>query len=195
MKKSTLYDILKNMKYYAFQVRSSGEAQFIERITKTMQELADCQRFIYLRRNITIRKKGISKAEIRPIFPGYIFIETQNLEKLFDSNLYSIIRHTPNFYRFLPSNQKIVALEGNDLKILEHFMTAGEIVGHSKVYFDDNDRIVVVEGPLQGLEGNIIKVDRRRKRAKIELEFENNKVRCDLSFDLISQGGKNVENK
>ena len=39
------------------------------------------------------------------------------------------------------------------------------------VHFDENERIVVDEGPLNGLEGSIIKVDRRKQRAKIQLDF------------------------
>ena len=112
-----------------------------------------------------------------------------------DNALFTTVRHMPNFYRFLPSNQHFRPLTGNDLKILEHFMMYGEIAGKSKVYFDENNRIVVTEGPLKGLEGNIIKVDRRKKRAKIELEFETNTLLCDLSFDIIAKGEEKCKKK
>lgn len=57
----------------------------------------------------------------------------------------------------------------------------------SKVYFNEEDRIVVSEGPLKGLEGRIIKVDKRKGRAKIKLDFYDNSFAIDLAFEIISR--------
>jgi transcriptional antiterminator NusG len=66
-------------------------------------------------------------------------------------------------------------------------------VGKSKVYFNENSRIVVVEGPLYGLEGRIIKADKRKRRAKINLDLYNDSFTIDLAFDII--GSLEDENK
>jgi transcription antitermination factor NusG len=58
---------------------------------------------------------------------------------------------------------------------------------HALVRFDDNDRIVVIEGPLKGLEGSIIKVDKRKQRAKICVDFGGTAHTMDLSFEDISK--------
>ena len=42
-----------------------------------------------------------------------------------------------------------------------------------------------MEGPLKGLEGLIIKVDKRKKRAKIKMDFANDSILIDLGFELI----------
>jgi transcriptional antiterminator NusG len=42
-----------------------------------------------------------------------------------------------------------------------------------------------VEGPLMGLEGRIIKVDRRKGRAKINLDLYNDSFTIDLAFEVI----------
>ena len=55
--------------------------------------------------------------------------------------------------------------------------------------FDENDRIVVIEGPLKGFEGSIIKVDRRKHRAKIQVDFAGNAHTMDLSFEDIEKKG------
>jgi transcriptional antiterminator NusG len=59
------------------------------------------------------------------------------------------------------------------------------MAGKSKVYFDANSRIVVTEGPLMGLEGKIIKVDKRKGRAKIKLDLYNDSFSIDLAFELL----------
>ena len=47
------------------------------------------------------------------------------------------------------------------------------------VHFDENERIVVNEGPLKGLEGSIIKVDRHKQRAKIQLDVHGSTYTLD----------------
>ena len=67
-------------------------------------------------------------------------------------------------------------------------MKFGEIAEPSRVHFDENDRIVVDSGPLQGLEGKIVKVDRRKGRAKIQLDLYTENFLLDLGFEVISKG-------
>ncbi len=63
----------------------------------------------------------------------------------------------------------------------------GPKIGASMVNFDENERIVVDEGPLKGLEGSIITVDRRKQRAKVQLDFHGSTYTLDLSFEDISR--------
>ena len=57
----------------------------------------------------------------------------------------------------------------------------------SKVYFDENSRIVVLLGPLKGLEGKIVKVDKRKRRAKVKLDIYEDSFFIDLAFDVIEK--------
>lgn len=180
------------MKYYAVQVASGREGKFIEQAERLLISRSTMQRFIFLRRQLRIWRQGKPLMEIQPLFPGYLFIE---VEDTIDTDLYRILRKIDTFYRFLKSNHDITALAGHDLSLLEHFMRIGETAGPSTVYFDQNDRIVVTQGPLKGLEGNIIKVDRRKQRAKIQLEFENAPMTFDLSFDIMSKEEHNDRNE
>ena len=78
-------------------------------------------------------------------------------------------------------------LAGKDLEIIRHFMGLGPKIGPSLVCFDENDRILVIEGPLKGFEGCIIKVDRRKQRAKIHIDFAGVAHTMDLSFEDIEK--------
>ena len=106
-----------------------------------------------------------------------------------DGQTVQALKALPDFYHFLKNNTQITPLAGNDLAIIEHFLGLGPKIGASLVKFDENDRIVVVEGPLKGIEGNIIKVDRRKKRAKIQIDFHGSFHTMDLSFEDISKQG------
>lgn len=179
------------MKYYAVQVRSSKEPQFIEHAKKQLLGEENFNRFIFLQRRLTVFRSGKKIRELQRIFPGYVFIET---ETDLTPEIFAVIRKTPHFYRFLKNNKDVRELQDHDLDIVKHFMSFGETAEESTVYFNDQDRIVVTKGPLKGLEGNIIKVDKRKKRAKIRIDFDNSPLVLDLSFELMEKE-KNVDTK
>jgi len=83
------------------------------------------------------------------------------------------------------SNDNIVPLSKEDKELLNHFLSFGEIVDKSLVTFDRNNRIKVVSGPLQGLDGLIVKVDRRKKRAKVKLDLYKNSFIIDFGFEAL----------
>ncbi|HOT63144.1 MAG TPA: antiterminator LoaP [Treponemataceae bacterium] len=172
------------MNYYALQVKTGAEDSYIKRMAS--MPLGDDEgslRLIFPRRRLMVRRKGKNVSELAPIFPGYIFLETEELSQ----DLYWILRTTDGFYRFLPDNVRPLPIGGRDLATLKHFTALGDIADRSKVRFDENDRIQVAEGPLKGLEGRIVKVDKRKGRAKVKLDMYDESFLIDLSFELLSQ--------
>lgn len=170
------------MNYYALQVKTRSEDVYMKRAALSLPlHLRDKVRFIFPRRKLTIRQKGETKSQIEPVFPGYIFMEAENLE----SEIYWSLRTTPGFYRFLPENKEPKPLEGRDLAMLSHFMSFGDVADKSKVRFDENDRIQILEGPLKGLEGCIVKVDRRKGRARVKLDMYKDQFAIDFAFETL----------
>ena len=170
------------MNYYAIQVKTRAENRFIKLFKAMNPDITFPIHFP--QRCLDIRKSGKIRASVTAVFPGYIFIEADCDENIIARQWE--FRRTEGFYRFLKSNQEITPLASRDLELVLHFInSAGPIAGRSKVYFNENSRIVVVEGPLMGLEGRIIKVDRRKGRAKIKLDLYNDSFAIDLAFEVI----------
>jgi transcriptional antiterminator NusG len=168
--------------YYAIQVKTRCESKFIKLFRALYPSITIPIHF--LRRRLEIRKSGKIKITTPSVFPGYLFLEAANDEEVHSCQWE--FRKTEGFFRFLKSNQDITPLTDKDLELVLHFINnAGPIAGRSKVYFNDNSRIVVVEGPLLGLEGKILKVDRRKGRAKIKLDLFNDSFTIDLAFEVI----------
>jgi transcriptional antiterminator NusG len=168
-------------KYYALQVKTRSEDKYI-RLFKALHPEVPFPLY-FPQRRIDIRRRGVVRQSTAAVFPGYVFVETE------DENILThqwAFRRTDGFYRFLRSNQHICPLENRDLELVLHFIKrAGPVAGVSRVYFNENARIVVVEGPLMGLEGKIIKVDKRKKRAKIKLDLYDDSFAIDLAFEVI----------
>lgn len=104
--------------------------------------------------------------------------------------------HVRNVFFSISDNakRKILKQVQNDITVVQgdirYFIMPydfGPKIGDSMVHFDENERIVVDEGPLKGLEGSIIKVDRRKQRAKIQLDFHGSTYTLDLGFEDISR--------
>jgi transcriptional antiterminator NusG len=171
------------MKYYVVQVKSNSEEKYIE-----LFEAVNYSKKIKLyfpRREINERKEGRTTKKILPVFPGYVFVEFGENENI--SDFQRIFTEISGFCRFLRSNSDVTEVKGKDLDVMIHFAKkTGPIAGVSKVYFNEQNRIVVKEGPLMGFEGLIIKTDKRKGRAKIKLDFYNKPFTIDLAFEVIS---------
>ena len=95
------------------------------------------------------------------------------------------LRSLPGFIRFLPGNDRIMPLDARDESLVRHFLSFGEVLQKSVVEFDENKRIRVVSGPLKGLDGKIVKVDRRKKRARVKLELYQEAFEIDFGFEAL----------
>jgi len=171
------------MNYYAIQVKTRSEEKFIKLFRAQHPDVTLTIHFP--KRQLDIRRQGKTRPSNSAVFPGYLFIEAED-----DGKIRAVqwdFRKTEHFFRFLKSNQNITPLANRDLELVLHFINnAGPVAGRSKVYFNENSRIVVVEGPLMGLEGRILKVDKRKGRAKIKLDLYDDSFSIDLAFEVIS---------
>ncbi|MGO8694496.1 MAG: antiterminator LoaP [Rectinemataceae bacterium] len=169
------------MNYYAIHVLTDHEDDYIRRLAS----LVAGKRVFAPKRLLKIRRHGTDKKETSPIFPGYVFMECEDI--LADLDAYWAARKTTGFIRFLRDNMAPQPLSDQDRELLLHFMSFGDYADTSKVSFDENDRIVVLEGPLKGLEGRIVKVDRRRGRAKVALTIYDTGYLIDFGFEAVER--------
>ena len=165
--------------YFALQVRFGKEARYIEiaRFNSAKAILT------WPRRRLRIRQAGQWRDALAPLFPGYLFLKANRVEDV----LWHELRSLSNFIKFLPSNDRIVPLDTRDQATLSHFLAFGEVVDNSLITFDEYRRVRVVNGPLQGLEGQIVKVDRRKGSAKVRLDIYKDAFEIDFGFEVIER--------
>lgn len=177
------------MNYYVVQVRTGMEEDFVKADKKQNPNSGEEYSILLPRRVLNIKRRGKVFKEISPVFKGYVFVEAEELT----DQIYSLLKNVKGFYRVLPDNKDRKALYGRDLDILNHFIRFDCLADISVAVFDENDRIKILEGPLMGLEGQIIKVDRRKGRAKVLLDAYNESFPIDFAFralDLAQKGEK-----
>ncbi len=179
------------MIYYVIQVKTGGEEIYLRSARKALEDQETGPRLLWLRRRLDLRKRGRTRDALAPVFPGYIFLETESLS----NDMYWALRRAIGFYKFLPNNHDVKSLAGHDRELLLHLVRLGEVVEKSKVYFDENNQIRVTEGALEGLEGEIVKVDRRKKRAKVRLSLYENSFLVDFGFEVMELVKTNEPNE
>lgn len=170
------------MNYYALQVKTRAEEKYIKLLRALHPEIT--LPVYFPKRRIDIRRKGVVSQSTTAVFPGYVFVEVDEEEDIYRYQW--AFRRTDGFFRFLKSNQNITPMTDRDLEVALHFIkNVGPVAGKSRVYFNEKSRIVVIDGPLMGLEGRIVKVDKRKGRAKIKLDLYNDSFTIDLGFEVI----------
>src|SRR5271157_832383 len=100
------------MPFFALQVWTGNEARFIAMTSRVL--LDEGARLLWPRRSLRIRRGGVWRDAVAPIFPSYLFLQCPSL----DPRLYAALRQAPGFIRFLPSNESFAPLEANDQELL-----------------------------------------------------------------------------
>ncbi len=153
------------MSIYVLQVITGKELEARKRLE--LLELCSGERIIFPRREMIQRKKGRRYKKVQPLFPGYLFLETSELT---DELIHDASR-CPNIIHFLPDNRRIQPVSEDDEKLLKPFLRDDGLTPLVHIKFNENDRVIILEGPLKGQEGLILKVDRRRRRLRVKLNL------------------------
>jgi transcriptional antiterminator NusG len=173
------------MEYFAIQVWTGKEDEFAEKI---MADAHLRSTLMVPKRAIQIRRAGKFRQVQKPLFPGYVFLATDADE--LDAEQRWLLRATAYFVRALPVSTAPRPVQEKDRRLLAHFMSFGKVADVSKVSFGPDERIVVLEGPLKGLEGLIVKVDIRKRRAKVRLDMCENSFLVDMGFEILDRSAK-----
>jgi transcriptional antiterminator NusG len=167
--------------YYVVRVAPRQEDAFLKLGSRLLD--APGVSFVFPRRKMEHLKGGRRVSAEVPLFPGYVFVQTEVLSP----ELYTQIKALPGFPKFVRQGEAVGEVRGKDLELLSHFLKFGEVTPTSQVSFDENQRIRVHSGPMEGMEGRVVHVDRRKRRAKIQLDFDHGTFTVTLGFELIAE--------
>ena len=175
---------IKNM-YYVINVKTGHEDKIIESIRNT----AHGDYFeVFSPARKSLRKYGDKYREVTErCFPGYLFVETSKPKELF-FDLYWIDEYTKLLgregitYNFVPLNEE----ESRMIDILynKYNNRTTEI---SDITVEPGQKIKVLDGPLDGIEGTIKKVNLHKREVLIEFPFCNRKAEAKLAINIITK--------
>lgn len=134
---------------------------------------------VFVPRQVRLKKyKDGWRRERRPLYPGYVFMVTsdpQSLEK-------TLIK-VPGRHRLLKADDIILTVSEEEKEFLQRLAGPGNIVDISTGY-KEGDAIKILSGPMVGLEGHIVHVDRHKRLVTINVSLFGRTVKTTLGLEL-----------
>lgn len=122
----------------------------------------------------------------RPLFPGYLFIETDMPASVFLPEFSDFIYRSADIIRLLRDTSGGIALPESEQERLGYLLRGKRCLEHSVGYIA-GDRIVVTAGPLKGREAIIQKINRHNRDAYIELELFGDKMTLKIALEIVTK--------
>lgn len=169
------------MNWYVVQVRSGHEKQIAEKCRTMISNdiLTEC----FIPEYVHKRKfSGVWHDVKDVLFKGYVFMITDKIDLL-----YSELKKIPDFVKVIGKKQaEIYPLDEDEIAFMKSFGKKGHIVDMS-IGFIRGDKIYITEGPLQGKEGLIVKIDRHKRIAYLRLSMFNKETTTKVGLEIISK--------
>lgn len=173
--------------YYVVQVKTGQEEKVIEEIKKYNNN-QDVFIDVFSPFRVTLRKyHGQFKEVNERCFPGYIFIETDDVKEVF-FNLYWVPEFTRLLgregytYNFLPLDKE----EARMIDILYN-RNSGRKTEISNIEVTEGDRIRILDGPLMGIESTIKKVDLHKRTIEVEFLLCSQLVTAKVGINIVTK--------
>ena len=167
--------------WYAVQVETGREETARNMCKKIINTELYTDIFI-IRFDRAKRYYGAWHKEKKIMFPGYMFIDTDN-----PCEIYGQLKNVPEL-------TKILGREGEDFIPIE----AGKEAMFKAMVNEDyeipisvgvieGDKVIVKDGPLVGMEGFIKKIDRHKRLAVLNTEMFNQQINASVGLEIIEK--------
>lgn len=125
--------------------------------------------------------RGEWHREQRVLFPGYVFLTSSRPEELFLE-----LKKVSGLTRLLGTGQEIVPLSKEEEEFLRRIGGEGQVVECSTGFLEQ-DRIRITDGPLQGLEGCIRKIDRHKRTAWLKVPMMGRVLEVQVGLEVVEK--------
>lgn len=165
--------------WYAIQVHNGSEEKlktvYQNRIPKEV--LDEC--FIFYREEMK-KYLGEWHKEEKILFPGYLFMGTDQPTELFDT-----LKKMPVPTRPLGDKDTLVPLTASEAELMKKLGGEKHVVKMSQGVIE-NGRTQITEGPMIGMEKYIRKIDRHKRRAVIEMKMAGERaVKAEVGVEIV----------
>lgn len=165
--------------WYVVQVFGGKEQATLDLLKRFVNE-GVLQEVFIPRREVMRRNGGVTTKVIEVLFPGYLFVVTENPRELCAQ-----LRDIPTFTRMLGgSDKRFIPLDQSEIDCLEEFCGVNRVVEMSRGVIEGN-QVCVSEGPLKGREGIIKKIDRHKQCAYVDMEFMGRVKSIKLGLEIV----------
>lgn len=166
--------------WYVIWTRTGSERKTQRIMEHTIDDDLYNKIFIPMR-NINAKHKGIWKTVTKPLFPGYLFVDTDDIDAIS-----GILWKIPGFQKILAEDKTYYPLYESEEAFIDSLYRKGEVFDVS-VGIIEGDVVKILSGPLLGMEGAIKKIDRHKRKAVISVSMFNRPTECIVGLEIIEK--------
>lgn len=166
--------------WYVIQVRTGKEEEIRFQCEKLIEKEILERCFIPHYEQMK-RYQGKWHKEQRILFPGYVFLVSDDKERLPFA-----LQRVMGLTKLIGTGDEIVPLTEEEVNFLLEFGKEEQVVGMSKGIIV-KDKVIIQTGPLKGNEGLIKKIDRHKRKAWLELELFGRTVETQVGLEIVEK--------
>lgn len=142
---------------------------------------ADCGKSFVpmIRRDQRIKGKLVTTEKI--MFPGYIFVETQDSEELFLQ-----LKNVPEMTKLIRFGEDFIPISRSEEENIKRLGGRRHVIETSKGFITGSE-VKILSGPLMDYPGEIIHIDRHKRKAVIKVDFMGQSVRMTVGLEIVEK--------
>lgn len=117
----------------------------------------------------------------KTLYPGYLFVVTEELEKLREE-----LKTVEGLTKLIGTGETIVPLSQEEVGFLKRFGGENQVVEMSEGIIEQS-KVIVTSGPLKGIEGFIKKIDRHKRKAYLEIPMFGRIQNVQVGLEIIAK--------
>lgn len=172
------------MYWYVLFVQTGREHK-VEQFLKERLDSVNFMPFVPLQ-EILFKKAGTVKRELKPLFPGYVLVESRLSSQEFIKRIGSLIYASPNIIVLLRYSDTEIAMKEAERQLLLALCNDGHCVESSSGIIE-GDRIYVTHGPLKGCESLVRRINRHKMQAWIEIELMGELRTINVALNILEK--------
>ena len=166
--------------WYVVQVRTGTEENIRIQCQKRIPETILTRCFIpYYEEKKRIRGEWVTLKKV--LFPGYVFMVTDDLEEL-----YLQLKDVTGLTRLIGTGDEIVPLTSEEEEFLRRMGGEEQVVRMSEGVIE-GAQVYITTGPLQGMEGYIRKIDRHKRKAYLEISMFGRIQSVQIGLEIVKK--------
>lgn len=120
------------------------------------------------------------------LFHGYAFVISERPEELYEE-----LRRVPKLTKVLGRETScFFALGEKEKSLIQEIGNPDHKTSLSKIMIEEEKRIQVIDGPLKGYTGNIVKVNLHKREVIIEVKFMGRKMELKMGISMVDMDEK-----
>lgn len=171
--------------WYVLQVPTGREDRLIEEIR--CYQVQDYLEDIFAPRSVRKKKyQGKWQVYEEMLFPGYLFVISEAPEEL-----YQALKRIPQMTRILGTGEKWTAMTANDIETVRRLASpqGKSLCERWRMNFSEGylkgDKIIIIDGPLKGMESSISRIDRHKRLAWLSMEIMGQPREIAVGLEII----------